>query len=67
MIINPFTEHSEPQEQKLSVPNAIVSMFDSRHYHPKPKSDPAAHQGRTRLFEHERGNWATYVYVPCEL
>lgn len=23
------------------------------------------HKGRIRTFAHERGNWATYVYVPC--
>lgn len=41
-------------------------MFDGRLYHPQPNNDPTSHQGRVRLFEHERGNWATYIYVPCE-
>jgi len=59
-------EYSESPEQKLSVPQAVVSMFGDRLYHPKPNNDSASHQGRTRLFEHERGNWATYVYVPCQ-
>jgi len=27
--------------------------------------DPAEHGGRMRSFKHERGNWATYVYVPA--
>lgn len=27
--------------------------------------DPALHGGRIRSFKHERGNWATYVYVPA--
>jgi hypothetical protein len=26
---------------------------------------PAEHDGRIRSFPHERGNWATYVYIPC--
>eukprot|EP00099_Drosophila_melanogaster_P022436 NP_649911.1 uncharacterized protein Dmel_CG16790, isoform A [Drosophila melanogaster] len=39
---------------------------------PKPEEfvedvvdDPAEHGGRMRSFKHERGNWATYVYVPA--
>lgn len=58
--------HSE-HGHKLPVPETINLMFDGREYHPKPNKDPASHQGRERLFEHERGNWATYVYIPCEL
>ncbi|KAH8418538.1 hypothetical protein KR009_012164, partial [Drosophila setifemur] len=27
--------------------------------------DPTQHGGRIRSFKHERGNWATYVYVPA--
>ncbi|ALC46875.1 CG16790 [Drosophila busckii] len=28
------------------------------------KENPELHGGRIRSFKHERGNWATYVYVP---
>ncbi|XP_017057644.1 U6 snRNA phosphodiesterase [Drosophila ficusphila] len=28
--------------------------------------DPSLHGGRIRSFKHERGNWATYVYVPAD-
>lgn len=28
--------------------------------------NPAKHQGRVRSFAHERGIWASYVYVDCE-
>ncbi|MBN3306802.1 DRC7 protein, partial [Amia calva] len=28
--------------------------------------DPSKHEGRIRSFSHERGNWATYVYLPLE-
>lgn len=28
--------------------------------------DSSLHGGRIRSFKHERGNWATYVYVPCK-
>lgn len=27
--------------------------------------DSSLHSGRIRSFKHERGNWATYVYVQC--
>lgn len=27
--------------------------------------DPRDHQGRIRSFPHERGNWASLLYVPC--
>lgn len=29
--------------------------------------NPTDHEGRLRSFAHERGNWATYVYIPCKL
>lgn len=29
--------------------------------------DPLEHDGRIRSFPHERGNWSTYVYIPCRL
>lgn len=28
--------------------------------------DSLEHDGRTRNFPHERGNWATYVYIQCK-
>ncbi|OWK15776.1 USB1 [Cervus elaphus hippelaphus] len=31
-----------------------------------PVDDSAKHGGRVRTFPHERGNWATHVYVPYE-
>jgi len=27
--------------------------------------DPGLHEGRIRSFAHERGNWASLVYIPC--
>lgn len=29
--------------------------------------DPNRHEGRLRSFKHERGNWATYVYIPLSV
>ncbi|TMS02167.1 U6 snRNA phosphodiesterase, partial [Larimichthys crocea] len=46
----------------LPLPGCLVEMFpedvDS------PPEDSALHGGRVRTFKHERGNWATYVYLP---
>lgn len=28
--------------------------------------NPSLHGGKIRTFPHERGNWATYVFVPCK-
>ncbi|XP_075146341.1 U6 snRNA phosphodiesterase 1 [Haematobia irritans] len=30
-------------------------------------NDPSLHQGRIRSFKHERGNWATYVFIGVPL
>lgn len=32
-----------------------------------PTEDSSLHGGRIRSFKHERGNWATYVYLPCKI
>ncbi|EFN74479.1 UPF0406 protein CG16790, partial [Camponotus floridanus] len=28
--------------------------------------NPSDHDGRIRSFKHERGNWATLVYIDCK-
>jgi len=33
---------------------------DERHV----QDDPALHDGRIRSFAHERGNWASLIYIP---
>lgn len=30
------------------------------------RDNASEHEGRVRLFPHERGNWATYVYIHCK-
>nr|CAB3267537.1 U6 snRNA phosphodiesterase-like [Phallusia mammillata] len=53
---------SEPkiaEKPKLPMPKEISSLFETKQQDPNQD-----HQGRIRSFAHERGNWATYVYIP---
>ncbi|XP_004483006.1 U6 snRNA phosphodiesterase 1 isoform X3 [Dasypus novemcinctus] len=50
--------------QRLPVPDSVLSMFPGPEE--GPADDSAKHGGRVRTFPHERGNWATHVYVPYE-
>lgn len=49
---------------RLPLPGCLLTMFpeelDSQ------TEDSSLHGGRVRSFKHERGNWATYVYLPCK-
>ncbi|XP_030642128.1 U6 snRNA phosphodiesterase 1 isoform X2 [Chanos chanos] len=47
---------------RLPLPDSVLEMFrGSEETRPE---DSTLHGGRIRSFEHERGNWATYVYFP---
>ncbi|XP_015518757.1 U6 snRNA phosphodiesterase [Neodiprion lecontei] len=48
--------------QRFSVPESILSLKGTKH-HEDVHDDPSQHDGRTRTFKHERGNWATLVYI----
>lgn len=50
--------------EKLPVPDSVLSMFPSTEE--GPEDDSAKHGGRIRTFPHERGNWATHIYIPYE-
>ncbi|XP_036689728.1 U6 snRNA phosphodiesterase isoform X5 [Balaenoptera musculus] len=50
--------------QKLPVPDSVLDMFPGAEE--RLADDSAKHGGRVRTFPHERGNWATHVYVPYE-
>lgn len=51
-----------PTKTKLPLPNSVLNMFqDDLDLHTE---DSSLHDGRIRSFKHERGNWATYVYLP---
>ncbi|KAK4877003.1 hypothetical protein RN001_009509 [Aquatica leii] len=55
--------NEEINPKRLPVPELLnrVCMKDDT-----PIDDPSLHNGRVRSFPHERGNWATYVYVPYD-
>lgn len=46
------------------MPESVLNMFPGTEE--GPQDDQAKHGGRIRSFPHERGNWATHVYIPCE-
>ncbi|XP_030437636.1 U6 snRNA phosphodiesterase isoform X2 [Gopherus evgoodei] len=48
---------------RLPVPDSVLNMF--RDQEEEVTDDSIKHGGRVRNFPHERGNWATYVYLPC--
>ena len=51
------------ENTKLPVPCDILSMFGGNDK-PCALDDPDVHEGRIRSFPHERGNWASLVYIP---
>nr|XP_048726678.1 U6 snRNA phosphodiesterase 1 isoform X2 [Caretta caretta] len=50
---------------RLPLPDSVLNMF--RDQEEEVTDDSSKHDGRVRNFPHERGNWATYVYLPCEI
>ncbi|XP_074864822.1 U6 snRNA phosphodiesterase 1 isoform X4 [Carettochelys insculpta] len=50
---------------RLPVPDSVLNMF--RDQEEEVTDDSTKHGGRVRNFPHERGNWATYVYLPCKI
>ncbi|KAM5263321.1 U6 snRNA phosphodiesterase 1 isoform 2-T2 [Ctenodactylus gundi] len=50
--------------EKFPVPDSVLNMFPGTE--DQPEDDSAKHGGRVRTFPHERGNWATHVYIPYE-
>ncbi|XP_041967153.1 U6 snRNA phosphodiesterase [Alosa sapidissima] len=50
----------EEERGRLPVPDTVLHMFREE----QRVDDSAQHGGRVRSFKHERGNWATYVFLP---
>ncbi|XP_067444956.1 U6 snRNA phosphodiesterase 1 isoform X1 [Thunnus thynnus] len=50
-----------PKTSRLPLPGDVLAMFPEE---VDPQTDDSSlHGGRIRSFKHERGNWATYVYL----
>jgi hypothetical protein len=58
----PKTNKFQISFHRLPLPSALNSMFPASE---DQLDNPEEHDGRIRSFAHERGNWATYVYIPC--
>lgn len=50
----------EAEHGRLPVPDTVLHMFREEQW----VDDSDQHGGRVRSFQHERGNWATYVFLP---
>ncbi|XP_012215078.1 U6 snRNA phosphodiesterase 1 isoform X1 [Linepithema humile] len=64
-------EHDEKKKSnkdkivnRLAIPTSILS-WEGVIYHEEMIDDPLNHDGRKRSFKHERGNWATLIYINC--
>ncbi|XP_061393696.1 U6 snRNA phosphodiesterase 1 [Musca vetustissima] len=59
-------DHSQQLEKKKVILPKASTLLGKRKL-PSPDDqvidDPSQHEGRIRSFKHERGNWATYVFV----
>lgn len=61
-VFNMFLDFYHIRIFRLPLPDCIKKLDD-----PSWLDNPSEHQGRIRSFKHERGNWATFVYVPCKI
>ncbi|XP_043279244.1 U6 snRNA phosphodiesterase isoform X2 [Venturia canescens] len=53
------------QPPRLPLPESILK-FKGVPHHEEVVDNPADHEGRTRSFKHERGNWATHIFAKYE-
>lgn len=64
-MLHTFTAFNYISLYRLPPPN-IVLKETAPSIDAHVDDDPNCHNGRVRTFAHERGNWATFVYVQCE-
>lgn len=50
------------QKARLPLPNQFITSKKTE----EEINNPELHEGRIRSFAHERGNWASFVYIPCK-
>ncbi|XP_065175141.1 U6 snRNA phosphodiesterase 1-like [Sycon ciliatum] len=48
-------------EAPLPLPSGLLECFNQTAH----SDNPQKHGGRQRSFPHTKGNWATFVYIPC--
>ncbi|OXB76085.1 UNVERIFIED_CONTAM: hypothetical protein H355_000184 [Colinus virginianus] len=52
--------------RRLPVPECVLAMFREEEQQEEKRDDSSRHGGRVRCFPHERGSWATHVYLPYQ-
>ncbi|KAH0619437.1 hypothetical protein JD844_000051 [Phrynosoma platyrhinos] len=57
---------SSASAPRLHVPESVLRMFRDQEEKEAVVDDSSKHGGRLRTFPHERGNWATHIYMPYE-
>lgn len=57
----PKVEDQPAKTSRLPLPHSLLNMFPDELV--PQTEDSSLHGGRIRSFKHERGNWATYVYL----
>lgn len=52
------------KEGRLPLPQELQNMFSDNKK--VEEDDPDKHEGRVRSFPHARGNWVSFVHIPCK-
>ena len=63
--VNDNSNKSNEVPNRLPLPGSIATWKGIPH-HEEVEEEPSEHGGRVRSFKHERGNWATLVYLDYE-
>ncbi|XP_076633404.1 U6 snRNA phosphodiesterase 1 [Colletes latitarsis] len=61
-VVQDNGDKSSEVSERLPLPESITTWRGVPH-HDDTNDDPLEHEGRVRSFKHERGNWATLVYI----
>lgn len=58
-------DDSQSESQRKLPPSGELLHLAITSSTPVPEDDPSQHHGRVRSFAHERGIWASYVFIDC--